>query len=232
MDREDEDHLEAIRFDFQFHRKIVDIVGNTVMSNVMEVIHEFVMAGMVHTTPKPRNRARSRKLHGDILQAIRDHDPEAAEYAMKVHMGAVGKATRRGGTAAGRREVMNAKLTGRARSVSEGYSRPSLTRRALKWVFFLLLAASEVRADSTADEFFEKDVRPLLVNRCQKCHSDKDAKGGLNLTLAPLCSRAARVVRPSSRESPMKACWFRPSATRTSRACRRRRSCPIATSPL
>ncbi|MFX5464994.1 FCD domain-containing protein, partial [Acinetobacter baumannii] len=37
MDREDTDHLDAIRFDFQFHRKIVDIVGNAVMSNIMEV---------------------------------------------------------------------------------------------------------------------------------------------------------------------------------------------------
>lgn len=92
MDREDTDHLDAIRFDFQFHRKIVDIVGNAVMSNIMEVIHEYVMAGMVHTTPKPRNRARSRQLHGNILKAIRAADPDAAEQAMRFHMGTVGKA--------------------------------------------------------------------------------------------------------------------------------------------
>lgn len=92
MDGEDQDYLDAIRLDFQFHRKIVDIVGNDVMSNVMEVIHDFVMAGMVHTTPNPRNRARSRKLHGTILDAIRTGDADAAEAAMKFHMGSVSKA--------------------------------------------------------------------------------------------------------------------------------------------
>lgn len=92
MDREDQDYLEAIRLDFQFHRKLVDMVRNEVMSNVMEVIHEYVMAGMVHTTPKPRNRARSKMLHGAILSAIKAGDPDAAEQAMRVHMGSVNKA--------------------------------------------------------------------------------------------------------------------------------------------
>ncbi len=31
-------------------------------------------------------------------------------------------------------------------------------------------------------EFFEKEVRPLLVEKCLKCHGDKRAKGGLRLT--------------------------------------------------
>jgi DNA-binding FadR family transcriptional regulator len=94
MDREDQDHLEAIRYDFQFHRKLVDIVGNEAMSNVMEVIHEYVMAGMVHTTPKPRNRTNSRSLHTAILNAVRAGDADAAEKAMRHHMGMVEKALR------------------------------------------------------------------------------------------------------------------------------------------
>jgi GntR family transcriptional repressor for pyruvate dehydrogenase complex len=95
MDREDQEHLEAIRYDFQFHRKLVDMVGNEAMSNVMEVIHEYVMAGMFHTTPKPRNRAQSRTLHSAILNAVRAGDPDAAEQAMRVHMGKVGEALTR-----------------------------------------------------------------------------------------------------------------------------------------
>jgi GntR family transcriptional repressor for pyruvate dehydrogenase complex len=94
MDREDQDYLEAIRYDFQFHRKIVEITGNELMRNIMQVIHEFIMAGMVHTTPNPRNRKRSQSLHGPILKAIRDHDPDAAEHGMKVHMGSVTTALR------------------------------------------------------------------------------------------------------------------------------------------
>src|SRR6266481_2093708 len=31
-------------------------------------------------------------------------------------------------------------------------------------------------------EFFEKEVRPLLVEKCQKCHGDKKPKRGLGLT--------------------------------------------------
>jgi hypothetical protein len=40
--------------------------------------------------------------------------------------------------------------------------------------------ASEPSASDV--EFFEKEVRPLLVEKCQKCHGDVDPKGGLALT--------------------------------------------------
>jgi hypothetical protein len=38
----------------------------------------------------------------------------------------------------------------------------------------------------SGDEFFEKEVRPILVERCQPCHGGKETKGNLKLT-----SRAA-----------------------------------------
>ncbi len=56
-------------------------------------------------------------------------------------------------------------------------------------VLLLLAPAAPVGAQSpnTATvEFFEKEVRPLLVDRCLKCHGDQKPKGGLQLT-----SRAA-----------------------------------------
>ena len=40
---------------------------------------------------------------------------------------------------------------------------------------------SLIRADPPA-EFFEKEVRPLLVEHCQGCHGEKKHKGGLTLT--------------------------------------------------
>lgn len=94
MDREDIAYEDAIAADFQFHRKIVAITGNEPMQNILQVIHEFVMAGMVHTTPRPRNRDRSRRLHGPILAAIQAHDADAAEKGMKTHMAAVAQALR------------------------------------------------------------------------------------------------------------------------------------------
>src|SRR5262245_20167930 len=53
---------------------------------------------------------------------------------------------------------------------------------------FLLLPSLAFAADiSPAEaEFFEKEVRPLLVQRCQTCHGEQKPKGGLRLT-----SRAA-----------------------------------------
>jgi mono/diheme cytochrome c family protein len=47
-------------------------------------------------------------------------------------------------------------------------------------IFALLLALPATAADPAAVEHFEKAVRPLLVQHCQKCHGEK-AKGGLKL---------------------------------------------------
>src|SRR5665213_681857 len=42
--------------------------------------------------------------------------------------------------------------------------------------------AAPVRADSAGDEFFEKEVRPLLLERCVKCHGGEKTRGSLKLT--------------------------------------------------
>lgn len=44
------------------------------------------------------------------------------------------------------------------------------------------------KIDSKSEQFFENRVRPLLVNRCWKCHGEKQNKGGLRLN-----SRAAAI---------------------------------------
>jgi GntR family transcriptional repressor for pyruvate dehydrogenase complex len=89
MDRPGAEYLESVQVDFAFHRKLVAITGNELMRNIMEVIQEFIQAGMVQTTPMPRNRKRSRGFHGAILDAIKAGDADAAEKAMKVHMDSV-----------------------------------------------------------------------------------------------------------------------------------------------
>src|SRR5262245_63169880 len=45
---------------------------------------------------------------------------------------------------------------------------------------FVLLPAV-VRADPAADEFFEKNVRPILAEKCVGCHGPEKAKNGLRL---------------------------------------------------
>ena len=46
----------------------------------------------------------------------------------------------------------------------------------------LLIAAMVSRPSRAADEFFEKQIRPLLAEHCQSCHGDQKQEGGLRLT--------------------------------------------------
>jgi cytochrome c553 len=50
----------------------------------------------------------------------------------------------------------------------------------------LTATSSVARAD---EEFFEKQIRPLLVEHCQSCHGDKKQEGGLRLTSRELLLR-------------------------------------------
>jgi GntR family transcriptional repressor for pyruvate dehydrogenase complex len=90
MDRPALPYEEAIGIDFAFHRKLVEITGNELMLNVMSVLQEFIVEGMLQTTPRPRDRAVSRRLHRTIVEAVRRGDPDAAERAMREHMEVTG----------------------------------------------------------------------------------------------------------------------------------------------
>lgn len=90
--RLDDDELpypEALELDFQFHRKLLEVAGNPLIQNLMEVIYEFVLTQMVRTTPSQRDNRLGRRLHKAIMSAVRNHDPEAAGKAMQQHMQAV-----------------------------------------------------------------------------------------------------------------------------------------------
>jgi mono/diheme cytochrome c family protein len=56
---------------------------------------------------------------------------------------------------------------------------------ALAGCWLLALAAPAAAADnrprSAAEEFFEKKIRPLLVENCQECHGPRKQRGGLRL---------------------------------------------------
>jgi GntR family transcriptional repressor for pyruvate dehydrogenase complex len=86
LDQTDRSYDEAIALDFQFHRTLFEIAGNALISNVIVVLQEFVVEGMLQTTPEPRDHHVSQQLHRAIVQALRDGDPDAAERAMKTHM--------------------------------------------------------------------------------------------------------------------------------------------------
>ena len=89
LDDEELPYPEMLELDFRFHRKLIDIAGNPLMQNMMEVIYEFVLAQMARTTPSQRENALGRKLHKAILRAICERDGDAAASAMQQHMQAV-----------------------------------------------------------------------------------------------------------------------------------------------
>jgi DNA-binding FadR family transcriptional regulator len=80
---------ELLETDFRFHRRILQAAGNQLMQNLMEVIYEFVISQMAQTTPSPQDNKLGRRLHKNILAAIRKRDPDAAEVAMRKHMEAI-----------------------------------------------------------------------------------------------------------------------------------------------
>ena len=86
MDRPGHDDLKAMQLDFQFHRRLMAVTGNQLMCSVLEVVQEFVLAAMVQTTPKPRDREQSHRRHESIVRAIRARDANAAEKVMQAHM--------------------------------------------------------------------------------------------------------------------------------------------------
>ncbi len=89
LDDEDLPYSQALEIDFRFHRKLVEIAGNKLMQNLMEVIYEFVLTQMARTTPLQRSNQKGRRLHWAILKAVREHDSDATERAMREHMQAV-----------------------------------------------------------------------------------------------------------------------------------------------
>lgn len=77
---------EAIQIDLRFHLRIIDITGNQLMRELLTVLREFIFEGILRTTPKPLPQMLSRRCHMAIVNALRNHDAEAAEAAMHSHM--------------------------------------------------------------------------------------------------------------------------------------------------
>jgi GntR family transcriptional repressor for pyruvate dehydrogenase complex len=85
MESIDQDE-EAMCIDLQFHLRLVELTGNRLMLSILNVLQEFIMEGMLRTTPRPRQRMVSKRYHMAIIDAIRNHNPDAAEAALRDHM--------------------------------------------------------------------------------------------------------------------------------------------------
>jgi hypothetical protein len=75
---------------------------------------------------------------------------------------------------------------GHADRPSTALPRPRLTSRRGMTVTAILFAVASLSVHARADdpgatEFFEKSIRPILAEKCQKCHGGARTRGGLSL---------------------------------------------------
>ncbi|WP_262702879.1 MULTISPECIES: FadR/GntR family transcriptional regulator [Streptomyces] len=72
--------------DIAFHLETATIARNSVLSDILHSIRSLLQVWMERAGDIEGTVAGTLKEHAAILQAIRDHDPEAAERAMAEHM--------------------------------------------------------------------------------------------------------------------------------------------------
>ena len=66
------------------------------------------------------------------------------------------------------------------------------------------LLAAEV--DLKKDEFFEKRIRPLLIDQCYECHSEDSVESGLRVDSLAALLKGGSEGLPWSSVNPDKAC--------------------------
>lgn len=77
---------EAFQLDLQFHRKLLDLMGNELVRNVMDVVQEFTLASIQEGGSRRRDPEQTYQGHRAIVEAVRAGDPDAAEKAMRTHL--------------------------------------------------------------------------------------------------------------------------------------------------
>lgn len=87
--RSDLPHAQAFAIDLRFHRKLLELTGNELMCNVMDVVQEFVVASIQEGAPRRRDPQVTYNDHKAIVAAVRAGDPDAAEAAMRHHLDSV-----------------------------------------------------------------------------------------------------------------------------------------------
>src|SRR5262245_2030481 len=87
-------------------------------------------------------------------------------------------------TSAGRRQILDSTKTGRPRPLP-AILPPCRVTPLMRSLAVLAILAAPLTAPAApprpAVEYFEKHIRPVLVQKCQKCHGPKKQSSGLRL---------------------------------------------------
>lgn len=121
LDAADRGSQSAMEADFRFHCLLVEIGGNRLMRGLLELLQEFIMAGMMRTQQDAMADPESAVIHRSILQAIRNHSPNSAEEAVLAHMDLLAKRLE---TASGSEKSVDGR--------GEGHGKKTTRTRSLK----------------------------------------------------------------------------------------------------
>lgn len=78
-----------IRADLDFHLAVADATGNTLLAVILDPVVDLLFEQRERLFDVEGAPARGQEYHWRILEAVREHDPEAAELAMRAHIAQV-----------------------------------------------------------------------------------------------------------------------------------------------
>lgn len=79
---------QAYNLDLEFHRKLLGLMGNELVGNVMDVVQEFMLASISEAGVR-RDPEVTYRGHRAIVEAVAARDPDGAEKAMRIHLDSV-----------------------------------------------------------------------------------------------------------------------------------------------
>jgi DNA-binding GntR family transcriptional regulator len=84
--REDEGLPRLVEENFAFHNTIVQAAGSDRLTQMIRQVTALPLIYKSYLTYSSENRDQAWKHHTTILDALRDRDPDRAEFAMKTHV--------------------------------------------------------------------------------------------------------------------------------------------------
>ena len=85
-----DNYRQFLQLDSQFHTTIVRLTGNSRLIKIYELLNSHDQIARYRFTPKNLKRFKGTdQEHGKILEAIKNHDAEAAKTALREHLRAV-----------------------------------------------------------------------------------------------------------------------------------------------
>lgn len=80
---------ESATLDIRFHTAVAHATGNPLLATLGDLTASWTVEARVHSHLEGEGRRLSHAGHARVLAALAAHDPEAADYAMRIHLAEV-----------------------------------------------------------------------------------------------------------------------------------------------